>query len=386
MLKQETIDKLAERVVDSVKARAAKEGRAAIFGEGKVELDGRKVDAVELRKMIETASVSKEAREIAKVSDNFAMTKRWLKAMSAQLGGDPRAMNEVQVELRAMAESTNSGADGGYVVPQEWAALVMQKKSPIAKMRAYARVIPVSSNAFNVPTDNANVSASWEAESNATSESSPTLSKPQLTPYKLKVLTKVSMELLADANINVIDYLAAQQARIMAAEEDKQFFTGNGSSKPTGLNQASVSSIAQAGASLAYADLAKLLMALPEQYRINACFVMAPSIVALLIGLVDSNGRPIYTPSYEQGKPSLLFGRPLLEVKDFPVNLGTHSNASEVWIADLSYYVIADRMDLQSFLSQERYFESDEWAIKTITRVDGEFTLAEAAYKLTGVK
>lgn len=386
MLKQETVDKIAERVVDAAKAKAKAEGRAAIFGEGKVELDGRKVDAVELRKLIETASVSKEAREIARVSDNFAMTKKWLRAMGAQLNGNPSAMVEVQNELRGMAESTNSGNDGGHLVPQEWAALVMQKKSPISKMRAFARVIPVTSNIFNVPTDNANVTASWEAEANATTPVSPTLTKPQLTPFKLKVLTKVSMELLADANINVIDYLAAQQARIMAYEEDKQFFIGDGSSKPTGLNQASVSSIAQAGASLAYTDLTKLLMALPEQYRVNACFVMAPSIVALLIGLVDSQNRPIYTPSYEQGKPSMLFGRPLLEVKDFPVNLGAHSNASEIWLADLSYYVIADRMDLQSFLSQERYFDSDEWALKTISRVDGKFTLTEAAYKLTGVK
>jgi len=239
---------------------------------------------------------------------------------------------------------------------------------------------------LHVPYDNANASVSWGSEAGEITESNPTFSEAVLTPYKLKVLSVASNELMADANIQIINYLADQYARLMAAEEDKQFFTGNGSSKPTGIRTITPgSTAAQAGASLAYSDVLGCYMNLPEQYRVNGVWFMSPTAIQKIMGLLDDYGRPIFTPSYEIGKPARLMGLPLLEVKDMPTNLGTHSNTTEIWLGDLSTYVIGDRQDLQLAISDQRYFEYDKTAVRAISRIDGEPTLTEAFSAITGV-
>lgn len=388
-LNKEQVAELATKTAEAVKANeaaaAAEASRKGIHGDAPVPAPTKEAVA-KLMFEIRNMALPKEVRELAKITDNFSLTKKWLSAFAQARMGNHAPMGEVQTEIRAMSEGTPSA--GGYLVPEEFSTLIIQKKSALAKMRAYATVIPMVTDKLHVPYDDTNASVSWEAENNATSQSNATFAEITLTPYKLKVLSVMSNELLADANVSIINYLAGQFARIMAAEEDKQFFIGNGSSKPTGLRALSVSTVTQAGASLAYLDIVKLFMALPEQYRVNAQFATSPTGVQLLMGLVDDNHRPIFMPSWEAGKPATLFGRPLLEVADWPTNLtvGSATNTTEIWIGDLSTYVIGDRQGIEMSISTERYFEADQTAMKAILRVDGKGTLTDSHRKLISVK
>ncbi len=379
-LTKEKQAEIADGIVEKIRAKQAEESRKPIHADAP-----SKAKIKDLKNRIMLATLPEYVRELASESDNFEKTREFLRALKDQGQNNHEPMMRLQKELRAMSEGT--AGSGGYLVPEEFAQLVITKKSAIAKMRKYATVIPTVRDSLHVPYDNANASVSWEAENSTPTPSNPTFSEAALTPYKLKVLSVTSNELLADANIQVINYLADQFARLMAAEEDKQFFTGNGSSKPTGVRTMTPDqTVAQAGATLAYSDILDCFMNLPEQYRNVAQWFTSPTGVQLIMGLVDSNGRPIFMPSYEVGKPGMLFGRPLLEVADFPTNLGTHSNTTELWIGDLSTYVIADRQDFQLAVSTERYFENDQTAIKATQRVDGEYTLTAAFSALTGVK
>lgn len=388
-LNETQVKEIAEKTAAAVKANAdsaaAEASRKGVFG-GEPVAAPTKESLAKLMFEIRSMALPKEVRELAKTTDNFALTKSWLRALAQQRAGNVEPMGKVQAQLRAMSEGT--AGDGGYLVPEEFSTLVIIKKQAIAKMRKFASVIPMVTDKLHVPYDNANTAPTWESENSNPTPSNATFSEITLTPYKLKVLSVASNELLADANVSIINYLADQFARIMAAEEDKQFFTGNGSSKPTGLRSLSVTSVTQAGASLAYSDVLKLFMALPEQYRANACFCTSPTGIQLLMGLVDSQNRPIFMPSWEAGKPATLFGRPLLEVADWPTNLtvGSASNTTELWFGDLSTYVIGDRQAIEMSLSTDRYFEYDQTAIKAILRVDGKGTLTDAHRVLVSVK
>lgn len=388
-LNETQVAEIATKTAEAMKAKevaaAAEASRKGVHGDAPVAAPTKEAMA-KLMFEIRNMALPKEVRELAKITDNFALTKKWLSAFAQQRQGNPHPMAAVQTEIRAMSEGT--AGDGGYLVPEEFSTLIIQKKSAIAKMRNYATVIPMVTDKLHVPYDNANVTPSWEAENNATTPSNATFSEITLTPWKLKVLSVASNELLADANVSIINYLAGQFARVLAAEEDKQFFTGNGSSKPTGLRSLSVTTVTQAGAALAYLDVVKLFMALPEQYRMNAQFVTSPTGIQLLMGLVDDNHRPIFMPSWEAGKPATLFGRPLIEDPNWPTNLtvGSATNTTEIWFGDLSTYVIGDRQSLEMTISTERYFDADQTAMKAILRVDGKGTLTEAHRKLISVK
>lgn len=378
---------VAERAEEIVKKRMAEDNRKPIHaGENAKDAGGADIRA--MRAAVNSMTLSKEAREIAKLSDNFSLTREWFKGLARANKNDFRQLQKVNELIRAsnpMSEGTD--ADGGYLVPDEFSTLVITKLSAIPKMRQYATVIPTLRDKLHVASDDTNATVSWESEGATPTDQKATLTENVLTPYKLKVLSILSEELVSDAHVSVIDYLASQFAQLLGAEEDKQFFTGNGSSKPTGLRTYSPSaSNAQAGSSLAYSDILTLFMSLAEQYRTNGVFATSPTGIRLLMGLADSNSRPIFMPSWEAGKPATLFGRPLIEVADWPTNLGAHSNTTEIWFGDLSQYVIADRQGLQISVSTERYWDSDQVGIKAIKRIDGELCGTFKQAVLTGVK
>lgn len=377
-LSAEQVEIIATKTAEAVKAKA--DSRKSIFGDGK-EKSPSAVFA-EIRNMV----VPQEVREMAKVTNNFEMTRKWLNAVRLART-DMRPLAEIQSEIRAMSEGT--AADGGYLVPEEFSTLIIQKKTAIAKMRRFATVIPMSTDKLHVPMDLVNASVGWEAENHETAASNPTFTEVVLTPFKLKALSVASMELLRDANVQVINYLADQFARKLAEAEDKAYWVGGGTTEPTGLRSLSVTSVTQASTALAYSDLLNLFMALPEQYRGTAAFVTGPKGVQLLMGLVDDNHRPIFMPSYEAGKPATLFGRPLIEVADWPTNLtvGSVTNTTDIFFVDLATsYIIGDRQGIEMAISTERWFEYDQVGMKAILRADGRPALADSARKLISVK
>ena len=63
---------------------------------------------------------------------------------------------------------------------------------------------------------------------------------------------------------------------------------------------------------------------------------------ARLVGLRDTNGAPIYTPSLAGGTPSSLYGYPLSEV----TNGAWHSEAATLLAADWSKFVVGVRQDI----------------------------------------
>lgn len=383
---KEQIAEAATKAAEIAKAKQAEASRKGIFGGD--DKAPQKKDLDKLYAQIRNMPLSKEVRELAGLSNDFEMTKKWMSAIASHKKmGDRSKLDAVQTEIRSMVEGTDSA--GGYLVPTEFAALIMLKKVAITKMRRFASVIPMNSDTLSLPVESTYATATWEDEDTESTETDAVLANVDLVAYKLKALMKVTEELLDDANVSVIEWLAGQLAKVIATEEDKQFFTGNGTKKPTGLRSLSgVTSVTQASTSLAYGDALSLYMALPEQYRMTGTFVTSANGIKLLMGIVDDNGRPIFMPSFQEGKPATLFGRPIIEVADWPDNLtvGSVTNTTEIWFGDLSYYIVGDRMSLTIDSSDQRYWDADKIALKARIRVDGKGCNAEAFRKLVSVK
>ena len=287
--------------------------------------------------------------------------------------------------VKALSEGT--GADGGFLVPTEFRAIVVEKLVKTSVIRPNATVIPMGRNKLEIPVEGAAVTASWTAENAAASESNPTLGQVVLDTNKLTGLAKTSRELLADSAINVVNYVAAQFAKAFQVEEDKAFTTGSGSGRPKGINQYTITSTAQAGASLVADDLVKLFYSLPVQYRSRASWILHNSIISKVRQLKDTNGRYLWTDGFNEA-PATILGRPVLEQNDLPTNLGAGSDESEIYFGDVSYYLIGDRQTLEVEQSTQAgdAFEKHQLWLKVIERVDGQLSTADAFRKLTAVK
>jgi HK97 family phage major capsid protein len=287
---------------------------------------------------------------------------------------------------KQLAEGT--GADGGYLVPVEFRASVLEKLVKEAVIRPRATVIPMGRDKMEVPAEAGGVTAYWVAENTDLTPSEPDFDQIVLNTNKLTGLSKMSRELFADSAVNVSDYITRMFAKKFAAEEDLKFMTGAGTTEPTGLRTYTVTDTPQAAASLVGDDLIALFYSLPVQYRRNAVWLMHNSIIKLVRQLKSViDGRYIWTDGLADA-PATILGRPVLEQNDIPIDLGTGTDESEIWFGDLSYYLLGDRqtMEVETTTQGAGTFEKHQVAIKLIERIDGQLGLTDAFAKLSAVK
>ncbi len=283
--------------------------------------------------------------------------------------------------------SEGTGSAGGFLVPTEFRALVLEKLNKDAVIRPRATVIPMSRDKMEVPAESGGVTVYWVGESTAITSSDVSFAQIVLNTNKLAGLSAMSRELFEDSAVAVVDYVGRAFAKAFQAEEDKKFMTGSGTGEPKGLRQYAVTSLAQAGANLAADDVIKLFYTLPVQYRRNAVWLMHNSIIKLVRLLKDSQGRYLWTDGLGDA-PATLLGRPVLEQNDIPTNLGGGTNESEIWFGDLSYYLVGDRqeMGIETTTEGAGAFEKHQVVVKVWERLDGQLGITDAFVKLTAVK
>lgn len=288
----------------------------------------------------------------------------------------------------AKALSEGTAGDGGYLVPTEFRAVVVEKMLKEAVIRPRATVIPLNRDKMEIPTEATSVTTYWKAENTILTESNPTFDQIVLNTNKLTGLSKMSRELFADSAVNIMDYLTSLWARKFAQAEDTAFMAGAGTTEPTGIRTYTFTNTTpQAGASLTGDDLIDLFYLLPSQYRRNAVWLMNNSIIASVRKLVDLQGRYLWTDGLGDA-PATILGRPVLEQNDIPTNLGGGGDESEIYLGDLSKYVIGDReqMGVETTTQGAGAFEYHQVAMKMWERLDAQLTLEEAFAQLTAVK
>jgi HK97 family phage major capsid protein len=283
--------------------------------------------------------------------------------------------------------SEGVGADGGFLVPTEFRAAVVEKLVKESVIRPRATVIPMSRDKMEVPAEGAGVNAVWKAENVALTQSDPTWAQIVLNTNKLTGFSKMSRELFADSAVNIVDYITGIYAKEFAREEDKAFMTGAGTTEPNGIRTYTLPTISQAGATLTGDDLINLFYALPSQYRSRSAWLLNNAIIKLVRNLKDLNGRYLWTDGLAEA-PATILGRPVLEQNDIPTNLGAGLDESEIFLGDLSYYLIGDRqtIEVESTTQGAGAFETHQVALKMVERLDGKLAQTEAFYLLDAVK
>lgn len=283
-------------------------------------------------------------------------------------------------------KQANTASDSfGAAVPTELASAILEKKAKFAVLRARAFSFELS-GPFDLPVEGDGITGFWvgevdDSDENLVTESTPTLNKKSLDDHYLAALVKVSWKLLNTSAYNIVNYVASLAGRKLAETEEAAFIGGSGTGRPKGIRTESVSSVAQAGDSLAYQDLVNLYFLLPAQYRANAVFMTSAMGAKAITGLTDSQGRPIFAP----GQPlDELFRKPILESADIPENLGVGTDTTEIWFGDPYYYWIKDGQTLQ--MATQDVIERLQTKLLVYQAVDGKLTLTDAFVKLTAVK
>lgn len=284
--------------------------------------------------------------------------------------------------LRALVEGTDT--EGGYLVPEELRTEVFRILPDMGVMRRIARVFPMSTDTLQLNSLTARPVAYWTAEYASKSTTSAEFGQVTLNANDLVCLLPVSEQLIADANINVVQFIIELFAEAIALEEDHAFFVGTGTGQPKGITQETITGI-DAGGLMTFDTLIQLIYSVPQRVRMSprAAFVGGYKAIKNLQTLKDNNGAYVWreggTVMGDPTKrlPTTVHGYPFYEQNDI--------DEDTVLFGDWSYYAIGDRQNLAVRTTTEG---GDAWRrnsmeIKAVERVDGRAILTTPFAEIT---
>jgi len=130
--------------------------------------------------------------------------------------------------LGGKALSEGVAAAGGFQVPEEFAAEINRIIEDFGLIRKLSRKITMTTDKMHIPRLASSVGVTFPGENVAGTETEPVWEEVLLLPSTAVGLTVMSNELLADANISIVDLLAELFGEALAGEEDNQGFAGTG--------------------------------------------------------------------------------------------------------------------------------------------------------------
>lgn len=279
--------------------------------------------------------------------------------------------------LNALQVGTNS--EGGYIVPEEFEAMLLEGLQDINEIRQYVNVINTASDR-NIPVESSLGSATWTAEEAAYTESDAAFGTVVLSAYKLATIIKVSEELLQDASFDLSSYLAGNFAKRFGIAEETAFINGAGTTQPTGITDGSSLGVTAAGvAAITSDEIVDLYHSLGRPYRKNGTWIMNDATVKLIRKLKDGNSQYLWQPGLQAGQPDMILGRPL--VTSSAAEAAT-TGLKSVLFGDLSYYTVADRSGSVLQRLNELYAVNGQVGFRMFKRMDGKLTLSAAVKHL----
>lgn len=137
----------------------------------------------------------------------------------------------------------------------------------------------------------------------------------------------ISEQLLADANINLVQFIVQLFAEAVGIAEDKAFFTGSGTGQPKGITTESLASVASS-ATTTMDNVLDLIDAVPQRVvqSPSAAFVGHRKVKRQVRKIKDNNGDYVWRDgkggvggSGESVRlPDTLYGYTFYEQNDLP--------------------------------------------------------------------
>jgi HK97 family phage major capsid protein len=296
---------------------------------------------------------------------------KWLR------GGDD-ALTAEDVTFIRNTMSTTTGSQGGFTVPSLIAAQLYDAMKAYGVMRAVSDIIPTADGKpLSFPTSDGTAEAGEWIDQNTTATAlDAAFGTVTLNVFKASSkVVAVPFELLQDSIIDMEGFVRRRLAQRLGRLGNTAFTVGAGTTQPDGVvPKATAGKVGLTGQTLTiiYDDIVDLVHSVDPAYRATGCsFMTNDSLLKVLRKLKDTAGRPIWTPSYDQGirfgpnnesKTDMgeggytdqttavpfdfLLGYPVWVNNDIAVPA---ANAKSMLFGNFKYYKIRDAMEVTMF-------------------------------------
>ena len=201
-------------------------------------------------------------------------------------------------------------------LPADVAQEILQKTQSASAVMQMARQITLPGRGVQIPVITSDPSASWVAETGAKPVSNPGLSSKLMQAYKLAVIVPFSDEFRRDAAA-LYDALIARLPLALAQKFDQ---TVIGAVEKPGENfdnfaLCTAQKLVPGVGETVYGNLVAAYTDIAEDGGSLNGFAMSPAGIGLLLGAIDTTGRPIFTASAGDGDVARVLGARTVEAR-----------------------------------------------------------------------
>jgi HK97 family phage major capsid protein len=318
-------------------------------------------------KKVTEEEITKFARETLKVPEFSAGEKKDINLFFRAL------VDRDIATVRALSSGVDSA--GGYFVPEEFVATVLDIAKDVGYVRRYGTVLKMSSDTLNIPKIDSKPNVVWIAQGEGISTGKPTIGQVQLVAKKAGLIVPVTRELFMDSKVDIQSLLGRIIGESIAEAEDDQGFTGDGTVFTGILNDANVNVVSMPATKTGFADitaddLINLISAVPSSVAGKGVFVMHRSVLAKIKTLKDGNGSYLFNPI-----DKTIWGYPVLTSDVMPTMSDSAVDTKFIIFGDLSYLYLGDREQIsvavadQATVGTDNLFEKNMLALRIIERV-----------------
>lgn len=358
---------------------------------------------------LEKALADKDTEYKAKMEALEVAMKRTPPASSQENKGNPDAIAHKaaffgmirkgnEEGLTALEKKTLQVGDdtqGGFLVPVDTSGRIVKKIFDTSPMRQYANVANISTDSLSGSVDTDEAEGGYVGESGTRgTNGTPKIGRWEIPVHEIYTQPDATQKVLDDAAFDLEGWLTAKVGDKLARIQNREFVLG--ASKIRGfLSYGIVTSplsgddytakrkvqAFKTGVNGGFAAvpnggdiLIDVQQALKDQYRAKAAWGMNRFTVGEVRKLKDSQGRYLWAPGIEAGKPSTLLNLPIAEFNDMP---SIANDSLSIALADWSEaYQIVDRQGIR--ILRDPFTKKGFVLFYTTVRVGGDVVNFEA--------
>jgi len=367
----------AKELIDSVEARGG-----VWSGEDEAKYASLTADINKRNELIELEQrEAKTAEAVQKAAVNFAGA-----SVTDTEGDILRKM--IAGEIRGHEFRAITGSSTGAPVPTSFYNEIVKVARLVNPLLDYATVINTSSGEnLQIPSQSGFSTATIVGQGVSIGTSEPTFNAfTTLSAYKFSALAQLSRELVLDAGVDIVGFLADQFGNAFGNAIGNKLINGTGTVEPTGfLPVAGTGVTGSTGVSGAFTadNIVDLVYSLDGALRAKPSFALLANStsIAALRKLKDSYGRYLFDIGLGQDKRDLILGVQVIETPSMP---SPAVGANSVAVGDLKSLYIRNAGNLQVDRSDDFAFGNDLATWRATWRIDGALVQTANIKKFKG--
>ncbi len=259
--------------------------------------------------------------------------------------GDKETLSKIYEIENAKAITSGmtvgTAGDGGYLVPTLTDASIFELIKTYGQILQHATVMPMGQNPINLPRYTGTIAGNWVGEASAATPEKGAFLVDTLTPQKWVGLVPMSNELFKGANPAMGAFISKVLAQAEGYAIDTKAWQ-NAATTLTGIFYASNTfggTVTTSGTNpdtVTYQNFVSATLNVDLNYNPRPEWYLSRSVLAIALGLVDLQGRPIFDYNTRT-----ILGYPVNIIEQAPTSANVASKPI-VLFGDLTASVLGD--------------------------------------------